>query len=109
MLGVKSTVLELAPFDILVSAATGGERAAGPFLSMDMEGYKRSFDKLWGYANVVRYGTEHLAADGSIVIVSGAPARRSRAHGQPATFSPRNCATSSTKYFAVCISTSAIA
>ena len=67
---------ECAPFDILISAATGGERAAGPFLSMDMDGYKGSFDKLWGYANVVRYGTEHMSENGSIVLVSGAPARR---------------------------------
>ena len=65
----------LAPFDILVSAATGGSRAIGPFLEMDMDGYQASFDKLWGYANVVRYGTEHLSENGCIVLVSGAPAR----------------------------------
>ncbi len=66
----------LAPFDILISAATGGERAVGPFLEMDMDGYQRSFDKLWGYTNVVRFGAGHLADDGCIVLVSGAPARR---------------------------------
>lgn len=66
---------ECAPFDILVSAATGGSRAIGPFLEMDMAGYRASFDKLWGYANVVRYGAQHLSANGSIVLVSGAPAR----------------------------------
>ena len=65
-----------APYDILVSAATGGSRAAGPFLEMDIDGYKGSFDKLWGYANCVRFGTGHLAKDGCIVLVSGAPARR---------------------------------
>ena len=65
-----------APFDILISAATGGRRAIGPFLEMDMDGYKASFDKLWGYANVVRYGTNHLSRDGTIVLVSGAPARK---------------------------------
>ncbi len=75
---VAALCAELAPYDILVSAATGGERAAGPFLKMDMDGYKGSFNKLWGYANVVRYGAEHLAKDGSIVLVSGAPARRTR-------------------------------
>jgi NAD(P)-dependent dehydrogenase (short-subunit alcohol dehydrogenase family) len=69
---------EVAPFDILVSAATGGDRALGPFLSMDMDGYKASFDKMWGYANVVRFGTEHLSDKGCIVLVSGSPARKSR-------------------------------
>ena len=47
---------KLAPFDILISAATGGDRAVGPFMSMDMAGFRASFDKMWGYANVVRYG-----------------------------------------------------
>ncbi len=75
---LKSLFSEHAPFDILVSAATGGERAAGPFLEMDMDGYRASFDKLWGYANVVRFGTQHLADDGTIVLVSGAPARKAR-------------------------------
>lgn len=67
-----------APFDILVSSATGGERSFGPFLDMDMDGYQKSFDKLWGYANVVRYGTRHMAEDGTIVLVSGSPARKSK-------------------------------
>jgi NAD(P)-dependent dehydrogenase (short-subunit alcohol dehydrogenase family) len=64
------------PFDILVSAATGGGRAVGPFLSMDMEGYQGSFAKLWGYANVIRYGVEHLSENGAAVLVSGSPARK---------------------------------
>lgn len=75
---VAALCSELAPYDILVSAATGGPRATGPFLSMDMEGYRRSFDKLWGYANCVRYGAGHLAQHGCIVLVSGAPARRAK-------------------------------
>ena len=66
------------PFDILISAATGGSRAAGPFLTMDMAGFQGSFDKLWGYTNVVRFGAEHLSKHGSIVLVSGAPARRAK-------------------------------
>jgi len=69
---------ECAPFDILVSAATGGSRALGPFLDMDLDGYQASFDKLWGYTNVVRLGTKHLSDDGSIVLVSGTPARKAK-------------------------------
>ena len=65
-------------YDILVNSATGGTRAVGPFLSMDLDGYKASFDKLWGYTNVVRYGTKHLKDNGNIVLVSGSPARKCR-------------------------------
>lgn len=76
--GLAALFAEHAPFDILVSAATGGDRALGPFLTMDMDGYQASFDKLWGYANVVRFGAEHMAEDGSIVLVSGTPARKAK-------------------------------
>lgn len=75
---VQALLKECAPYDILVSAATGGARAIGPLLEMDMDGYQASFDKLWGYVNVVRFGAEHLSDDGSVVLVSGAPARKSR-------------------------------
>ncbi len=75
---VQALLKECAPYDILVSAATGGTRAVGPFLEMDMDGYKASFAKLWGYANVVRYGAQYLTDDGAIVLVSGSPARRAR-------------------------------
>jgi NAD(P)-dependent dehydrogenase (short-subunit alcohol dehydrogenase family) len=76
--GLQALLKECAPFDILISAATGGARAVGPFLEMDMDGYRGSFDKLWGYANIVRFGTQHLSDDGSIVLVSGAPARKTK-------------------------------
>ena len=66
---------ECAPFDILVSSATGGSRSAGPFLDMDMDAFQSSFDKLWGYANIIRFGAEHLTENGAIVVVSGTPAR----------------------------------
>ena len=75
---LQALFTECAPFDILISAATGGDRAIGPFLGMDMDGFMSSFDKLWGYANAVRFGTEHLPADGAIVLVSGAPARNTK-------------------------------
>ena len=75
---VEALLTDLAPIDILVSSATGGGRAIGPFLEMDMDGFKGSFDKLWGYANVVRYGAKHVADGGSITLVSGSPARNCR-------------------------------
>ena len=65
-------------FDFLVCAATGGERARGPFLEMDLDGYQASFDKLWGYTNAVRLGTSRMSEAGSIVLISGAPARRAK-------------------------------
>lgn len=67
-----------APFDILVSTATGGPRPRGPFLEMDLDGYEASFSKLWGYANVVRLGAEHMSQDGAIVLVSGSPSRKAK-------------------------------
>jgi NAD(P)-dependent dehydrogenase (short-subunit alcohol dehydrogenase family) len=67
---------DLAPLDILVSSATGGPRAGGPFLEMDLDGFQGSFAKLWGYTNAVRLGAGSLAEDGTIVLVSGYPARR---------------------------------
>jgi NAD(P)-dependent dehydrogenase (short-subunit alcohol dehydrogenase family) len=75
---LESLFAKHAPFDILVSAATGGSRASGPFLEMDLDGYQASFDKLWGYTNCVRLGTPHVADDGCVVLVSGSPARRAR-------------------------------
>ena len=62
--------------DISVNSATGGSRAFGPFMDMDMKGFQGSFDKLWGYANVLRYGVSHVRENGSIVLVSGSPARK---------------------------------
>ena len=47
-------------------------------MKMDMDGFAGSFDKLWGYANVIRYGAEHMSENGSIVLVSGTPARKPR-------------------------------
>ncbi len=76
--GLRNFYKKQGEFDILVNSATGGARALGPFLKMDMEGYRNSFFKLWGYTNVVRYGTEYLKDNGTIVLVSGSPARNCR-------------------------------
>jgi NAD(P)-dependent dehydrogenase (short-subunit alcohol dehydrogenase family) len=67
---------DLAPFDILVNAATGGERATGPFLAMDLDRFQGSFQKLWGYVNSVRLGAPLMSETGSIVLISGFPARK---------------------------------
>ncbi len=67
---------EYAPFEILISAATGGARARGKLLDMDFDSYQASFAKLWGYTNVLQLGTPHLTMDGTIVLVSGTPARK---------------------------------
>ena len=40
-----------------------------------MDGFKGSFDKLWGYANVVRFGAKNVIDGGSITLLSGSPAR----------------------------------
>ncbi len=69
---------KIGKYDVLISTATGGERAIGPFLSMNMEGFRNSFDKLWGYTNVVRFGVKNLDKKGNIVLVSGSPARKSK-------------------------------
>jgi NAD(P)-dependent dehydrogenase (short-subunit alcohol dehydrogenase family) len=66
-------------FDYLVNAATGGPRAVGPFLEMDLQGYQNSFAKLWGYVNSVRLGVPQMSANGAVVLFSGYPARKWRA------------------------------
>lgn len=65
-------------FDYLVNAATGGARAIGPFLEMDLDGYQNSFAKLWGYVNSVRLGVPQMSASGAVVLFSGYPARKYR-------------------------------
>jgi NAD(P)-dependent dehydrogenase (short-subunit alcohol dehydrogenase family) len=65
-------------FDFLVNSATGGARAIGPFMEMDLDGFQGSFAKLWGYVNSVRLGIPHMATNGAIVLFSGYPARKWR-------------------------------
>ena len=66
---------EMGRVDHLVSAAVGGERTLKPFLEQTEDQFKAAFDKLWGYAKVVRTGAPYLAEDGAITLVSGSPAR----------------------------------
>mgnify|MGYP002633509231 CR=1 FL=1 len=65
-------------FDFLVNAATGGPRAVGPFLEMELDGFQASFAKLWGYVNTARLGAAHMSRAGAMVLFSGYPARKCR-------------------------------
>lgn len=65
-------------FDYLINAATGGPRAIGPFLEMDLDGFQNSFAKLWGYVNSVRLGVPQMSSSGAVVLFSGYPARKYR-------------------------------
>jgi NAD(P)-dependent dehydrogenase (short-subunit alcohol dehydrogenase family) len=67
-----------AGFDFLINTATGGPRAIGPFLEMDLDGFQGSFAKLWGYVNTVRLGAPQMTKEGAIVLLSGYPARKHR-------------------------------
>lgn len=67
---------DIGTIDHLVSAATGGERTMKPFLEQTEDQFKAAYDKLWGYAKVVRTGAPFLAEDGAITLVSGSPARK---------------------------------
>ncbi len=69
---------QVGQLDILINCATGGERASGPFMQMDLDSFQNSFRKLWGYTNSVRLGAEKVAQDGVIILVSGSPARKAR-------------------------------
>ena len=75
---LKAVFAEAGSIDHLVSAAVGGERTLKPFLDQTEEQFKAAYDKLWGYAKVVRIGAPYLAADGAITLVSGSPARKVR-------------------------------
>jgi len=48
---LASLFQECGSLDIIVSSATGGGRALGPFLSMDLDGYQASFAKLCELVN----------------------------------------------------------
>lgn len=67
---------DVGTIDHLVSAAVGGERTLKPFLEQTEDQFKAAYDKLWGYAKVVRTGAPFLAEDGAITLVSGSPARK---------------------------------
>ena len=89
---------EAGKIDHLVSAAVGGERTLKPFLEQTEEQIKAAYDKLWGYAKVVRVGAPYLADDGAITLVSGSPARKIKP-GQ----SPLSCVGASVENLVRCL------
>lgn len=89
---------EVGTVDHLVSAAVGGERTLKPFLEQTEAQFKAAYDKLWGYAKVVRVGAAYLAEDGAITLVSGSPARKIR----PAQ-SPLSCVGASVENLVRCL------
>ncbi len=60
-------------FDYLVNAATGGARAIGPFLEMDLDGFQGSFAKLWGYLNTCLLYTFPISGDSSASRMPSSP------------------------------------
>jgi len=74
--GLKALFKKHGKLDHLVCAATGGPRARGPFLKMDLDDFQGSFAKLWGYTNIIHAGAKSVSKKGSIVLVSGSPARK---------------------------------
>lgn len=74
---------EVGTIDHLVSAAVGGERTLKPFLEQTEDQFKAAYDKLWGYAKVVRTAAPYLAEEGSITLVSGSPARKIKPSQSP--------------------------
>jgi len=89
---------EVGTVDHLVSAAVGGERTLKPFLEQTEDQFKAAYDKLWGYAKVVRTGAPYLADDGAITLVSGSPARKIK----PAQ-SPLSCVGASVENLVRCL------
>ena len=45
---------KIGKYDVLINAATGGGRALGPFMNMNLEGYRNSFAETLGYTNTVK-------------------------------------------------------
>lgn len=77
---LRAVFEEVGVIDHLVSTATGAKRTLKPFVEQSDEQFQEAFGKLWGYGKVVRSGAPFVAQDGSITVVSGAPARKLKAN-----------------------------
>ncbi len=75
--GLARLCSEVGTIDHLVAAATGADRTMKPFMEQTDEQFREAFNKFWGYCNVIRAGVPYLAANGSVTLVSGTPARKS--------------------------------
>ena len=74
--GLTALFSKIGTIDHVVAAATGANRTMAPFLDQTQEQFREAFDKFWGYCNVIRESAPFLAADASITLVSGSPARK---------------------------------
>lgn len=74
--GLQALFSKVGTVDHVVAAATGANRTMAPFLEQTQEQFREAFDKFWGYCNVIRESAPFLAADASITLVSGSPARK---------------------------------
>ena len=77
---LKALFTRVGKIDHLVSAATGASRTLKPFIEQTDEQFQEAFGKLWGYSKVVRCGVPFMSQEGSITLVSGAPARKLKAN-----------------------------
>ena len=74
--GLKQFFEQIGELDHLVSAATGANRTIAPFLEQSAEQFSEAFNKFWGYTHVIRQGVPFVKSTGSVVLVSGIPARK---------------------------------
>lgn len=74
---MDSLCAEIGQIDWLVLTMSGGE-GAGAFASLDLDALRGAFEaKFWGYLTSMQAALPHLAADGSITLVSAGSARAS--------------------------------
>jgi NAD(P)-dependent dehydrogenase (short-subunit alcohol dehydrogenase family) len=75
---LKNLFSSIGTVNHIVGNATGANRTIAPFLQQTHEQFSEAFGKFWGYTNLVRTGVPFLSKDGSVVLVSGTPARKCR-------------------------------
>ncbi len=76
--GLKTLFTEIGTIDHLVGNATGANRTIAPFMKQTPEQFSEAFGKFWGYTNLVRTGVPFMSEHGSITLVSGVIARKSK-------------------------------